>query len=139
MFLSNYLGMVHESEKKLAEAYREVAEQHGDEPDVHAACLTLAKQCEAHADKLRPNVDRYGEQRDQEVDRLYSDLFKGTRQGGLAPLRDLQDLYLMASEVDITWTVLKQAAQGLQDKELLGVVSECEGETSIQLKCCRPE
>jgi hypothetical protein len=36
-----------------------------------------------------------------EPDRLYSELLKGTRQGGLGLLRDLHDLYLMASECDI--------------------------------------
>jgi hypothetical protein len=40
----------------------------------------------------------------------------------------------MASESDITWTLVGQAAQGARDAELLDVVRRCEGETSIQLK-----
>jgi hypothetical protein len=35
--------------------------------------------------------------------------------------------------VDITWTMVKQAAQGLQDAELLDVVGRCDGETATQL------
>jgi hypothetical protein len=30
--------------------------------------------------------------------------------GGLGLLRDLQDLYLMTTECDITWTMIGQAA-----------------------------
>jgi hypothetical protein len=39
-------------------------------------------------------------------------------------LRDLQDLYLLASFVDITWTMVKQAAAALRDQELLGLVAQ---------------
>ena len=37
-------------------------------------------------------------------------------------LRDMQDLYLMASACDISWTMIGQAAQGVRDRELLEVV-----------------
>jgi hypothetical protein len=40
----------------------------------------------------------------------------------------------MANFCDIAWTMIGQAAQGTADKELLGVVSACEGETSTQIK-----
>jgi hypothetical protein len=40
----------------------------------------------------------------------------------------------MASECDITWTLVGQAAQGARDTDLLQVVQDCEGETSVQLK-----
>jgi hypothetical protein len=49
-------------------------------------------------------------------------------------LRDLQDLYLMATECDITWTMVGQAAQGARDTDLVEVVKACEGETATQLK-----
>jgi hypothetical protein len=39
-----------------------------------------------------PLVDRYGEQRDEEPERLYHGLFDGTRSGSFRLLRDLQDL-----------------------------------------------
>jgi hypothetical protein len=48
-------------------------------------------------------------------------------------LRDLQDLFLLASLVDITWGMVKQAAQGLRDTELLAVVEQCEQQTKVQL------
>lgn len=50
------------------------------------------------------------------------------------PPSGLQDLYLLAGECDIAWTVVGQAAFGARDDELLAVVRRCEGETAIQLK-----
>ena len=41
---------------------------------------------------------------------------------------------MMATECDISWTLVGQAAQGARDKELPAVVRECGGETAIQLK-----
>ena len=51
--------------------------------------------------------------------------------------RDLHDLYLMATECDVSWTLVGQAANGARDRELLEVVGACEGETATQLKWLR--
>jgi hypothetical protein len=137
MHLAHYLGLVHRSELVLASAYREVAAAHGDEPDVSVLCQKFAGQCDQHAAKLTPFVDRYGEEAAEEPERLHSDLFAGTRTGGLGLLRDLHDLYLMASEVDISWTLVGQAAQGARDKALFETVTSCDGETALQIRWLR--
>jgi hypothetical protein len=134
MHLAHYLGLLHQAEIELGEAFREVGRGHSDEPDVHAICRRLAAQCDAHAEKLAPFAERYGEEAHDEPERLHSELFRGTRGGGLGLLRDLHDLYLMACECEIAWTLVGQAAQGARDSELFEVVQSCEGETSIQLK-----
>jgi hypothetical protein len=94
----------------------------------------LAAECDRHAERLAPFAQRYGEDAPSEPERLHSELFKGTRSGGLGLLRDLHDLFLMATECDVAWTLVGQAAQGTRDTELLEVVQGCEGETAIQLK-----
>ena len=137
MNLAHYLGLLHRAQIDLAAAYREVAEGHRDEVDVFHLCSRLARQCDAHVERLRPLVDRYGEDAPEEPDRLHSEIFRGSRQGGLGLLRDLQDLYLMAAECDITWTLVGQAAKGLRDEDMLSAVEACEGETAIQLKWLR--
>jgi len=76
---------------------------------------------------------RYGEQADDEPERLHADTLSTTRDGPRGLLRDLQDLYLLASFVDITWTAVKQAAMGLRDTELVAAVEPCEGDTKVQL------
>jgi hypothetical protein len=54
-----------------------------------------------------------------------SHVFRGPRSGGLGLLRDLHDLYRMAIECDIAWTLVGQATQGARD------------ETAIELKWLR--
>jgi hypothetical protein len=135
--LAHYLGLLHRSQVLLVDAFRQVARAHGDEPDVYHLCGRLAVQCDEHAQLLAPFADRYLHNAPDEPERLYSELLRGTRAGGLGLLRDLQDLYLMASECDICWTVIGQAAQGACDRDLLDVVTRCEGETASQLKWLR--
>ncbi len=137
MHVAHYLGLLHRAQLDLAEAFREVGEGHRDEVDVFHLTAKLARQCDAHAERLAPFVERYGEDAPQEPDRLHAEIFQGTREGGLGLLRDLHDLYLMAAQCDMAWTLVGQAAQGLRDDQLTEVVTACEGETDIQLKWLR--
>ncbi|MGN6693570.1 MAG: hypothetical protein ACTHN0_05285 [Aquihabitans sp.] len=137
MQLHHYIGLLHRAEHDLAASFREVAQAHVAEPDIEGICLQLAEQCDRHERELEPFVDRFGEESGDEPDRMHSDLFGGTREGPLALLRDLHDLYLMASECDITWTLVGQAARSIRDEELVAVVESCEGETSTQLAWLR--
>ncbi len=82
-------------------------------------------------------MDSYGEEKPEEPEQLYHQFFEQTRSGSLGLLRDMQDLYLMASACDIAWTMVGQAAQGLRDRELLEVVNSCEMETANQMKWIR--
>jgi hypothetical protein len=134
MHLAHYLGLLHRAQLDLAAGFRDVADGHREEADVHQLCRKLAGWCDAHAERLEPFVARYGEEAPDEPDRLYSEIFRGTRQGGLGLLRDLHDLYLMAAECDVAWTLVGQAAQGLRDRDLLEVVEACEGETATQMR-----
>jgi hypothetical protein len=134
MQLAHYLGLLHRAELELGEALREIADAHGEEPDVRTTCLKLARDCDSHAEQLQPFAERYGVEAEEEPERLHSELFRGTRSGGLGLLRDLHDLYLMACECDMAWTLVGQAAQGARDEELLAVVGACESETAITLK-----
>jgi hypothetical protein len=135
--LASYLGLLHLAELKLARAYLAVAEAHGDEPDVETLCRRFAYQCTAHADALAPFADRYGEDQPEEPERLHSELFGGTRGGGLGLLRDLHDLYLMATECEVTGTLVAQAAQGARDADLLATVERAQKEAAGQLSWLR--
>jgi hypothetical protein len=133
MHLAHYLALLERSQSNLADAFRAVARGHSDEADVHLLCQKLARQCDLHAEQLNPFATRYGHDAPAEPERLHGARFVGTREGGLGLLRDLHDLYLMACECDIVWTLVGQAAQGARDSELLELVQRCEGETTVQL------
>jgi hypothetical protein len=128
MQLAHYLGLLRRAQTELARAFREVGAGHRDEPDVFHTCERLAGQCEATGQELRPFAERYGQDADDEPERLHSELFNGTRSGPLALLRDLHDLYLMACESAISWTVIRQASQGARDPALLELATR--GETT---------
>ncbi|MEU4743959.1 hypothetical protein AB0G02_26315 [Actinosynnema sp. NPDC023658] len=137
MHLATYLGLLHSSLTTLSDAFREVAQGHGDEPDVWHTCRVLAARVDRQAEALAPVVERYGEHRENEPERLHATGLQSTRGGPVGLLRDLQDLYTLASLTDITWTVVGQAAQGLRDRELLDVVGACEQDTARQLTWLR--
>jgi hypothetical protein len=124
MHVGNYLGLFHQSQQQLAEACDSIAQHHQDEPDVYAECKLMASWCREGLQPLKSLVDHYGEELSQEPERLRSDLFQGPRTGGLGLLRDLHDLWLMANEAHISWTVLFQAGRALRDRELEQVCQE---------------
>jgi hypothetical protein len=135
VYLTNYLGMLRQAELDLANGYRQMADGHGKEPDIYFLCRTLASQCEEHAERLEPFTEGYGEVVPEEADRLGSKILaEGSRGGGLGLMRDLQDLYVMASFCYNTWTMIGQAAQGTRDPELIEAVENCEAETVTQMK-----
>ncbi len=110
---------------------------HAGKVDVFHTCQLLARMSEEHARRLGPVVDRYGEERAghdvEEPERLHAQGLAQTREGAVGLLRDLQDLHVLGTLVQTTWTVLTQAAQGVQDRELLEVARSANAETSRQL------
>lgn len=133
MHTGNYLQLVSNSEEQLAQAFRQVAGQHGDEPDIYQPCQLLAAWSDQHAETLRPLLERYADTTSDEPERLHQVLFHQPRTGSLALLRDLHDLWLLASEVSLCWMVLLQAAQGLRDAQLRETCQQLNVETDRQL------
>lgn len=137
MKLPVYLGLLHRAEETLAGSYRQVVAGHGHEPAVHYLCMMLAGQCQDHAAALAPVVEHYGGgtaggARMTGCPRALGD---PQRCGGSAagPARPQHAGHF----VDVTWMMVKQAAAGLRDEQLLGVVADCESESAIQLDWLR--
>ena len=133
MHIGLYLKMIRDSERQLAEAFVTVADHHQQEPDMEEICRLLASWSHVKAKSTERFIQKYGEQRDREAARLYSDLFKGPRRGGLALLRDLHDLWLLVTEADICWTLLRQAAQALRDRDFMETCEHNKQQTHRQL------
>ncbi|MCH6471707.1 hypothetical protein [Sinomonas terrae] len=135
MRIAVYLGLLDRSEQSLAESYRQVAEGHGDEPDIRELTQLLARQCDAHVHALAPIIERYGEaEADDEPERLHADTLSETRSGPVGLIRDLQDLHLLATLAHSSWTMVGQAAEALRDKELHETVQQCSQQLQGQLR-----
>jgi hypothetical protein len=117
MLLNNYIEYLERCEKELAKAFKLVAKHHILEPDVHNTCNLLASWSTHHAEKLNAMIEIYGDQEKKEPDRLNYSVLK-LRAGSLGLLRDLHDLWLMSSEVQLCWIILLQSAKALRDSTL---------------------
>ncbi|TLP63970.1 hypothetical protein [Microbispora triticiradicis] len=53
--------------------------------------------------------------------------------GGLVLLRELHRLYLLATECELSWSVVALVARGLKDDDLLDLAGRCTPETAVQL------
>jgi hypothetical protein len=137
MYVVIYLGLVHRAEQTLADSLRTVGHGHAKHPDVLFICQSLAEMSDDHVRRLAPIVARYGEQRHgadvDEPDRLHADGLAEVRSGPVGLLRDLQDLHVLGTLVQTTWTVVRQAAQGLRDGELIELCDHASAQTSRQL------
>jgi hypothetical protein len=135
-----------DAELALADDMRKVGERHAADHDVYHQTQTFAKQCAAHAEKLRPIAQRYGADPDDDgepglwdsvmeaVRRRAAEAAGGRPESGLLLVRDLRELYLSAQETFVTWVIVYQGAQAARDRELLDVSSECQLETELQVK-----
>jgi len=131
--LRTYIGLADHSEKTLAESFRAVANGHQGEADVFHTCEMLAGWSDHHRQQLAPIIDRYGENALEEPERLHASGLAEVRSGPIGLLRDLQDLHVLGTLVQTTWTVIAQGAQGLRDRDLLEVADSSNAETARQL------
>lgn len=65
---------------------------------------------QASADTLQPFVEKYGERKEGEPERLDKALLKKRKQGGSDMLRDLHNLWLLVNESMVSLDVIEQAA-----------------------------
>jgi hypothetical protein len=135
--VATYVRLAQHAEQALADSFRTVADGHPQQADIFHTCRAMAAMSDAHLAALAPLAQRYQEQTDtedlEEPERMHAAGLPAIRQGQVGLLRDLQDLHLLATLVQTTWTVLAQGAQGLRDNELLQIATASNTETSRQL------
>ena len=133
MHLITYLAFLQHTEQTLERSYRLVSDGHAADADVHYMTARYADQCAAHAKALALVLTRMEPPSEPQLDRLHADGLHAHRAGPLGLLRDLQDLYQLANLVDITWTLVRQAAHGARDQDLIHVTDHCAPQTTQQL------
>jgi hypothetical protein len=138
------IGELAEAEVRLATELERAGERHTADHDVHHLSSTLAQISRVHLEALAPFADRYGAAAPDpdgggpgllgSVRERASELTGRRPEAGVLLLRDLRELFLLASDVSLGWTVLGQAAQAARDEALLELVSESHPDTLRQLK-----
>jgi anaerobic selenocysteine-containing dehydrogenase len=130
--VAEYLGLLKEAEREIAEAFASVADHHVDEPDILETCQKFAHMSRVHAQAIERFTSIYGEAGDHEASRVKDSIFQGPRSGGFGLVRDLHDLFLLTTESHLSWMVLLQTSQALRDKEFIAACTKLGGETAGQ-------
>src|SRR5690349_12238982 len=133
MQLASYLRQLRDAEATLADAYGTAAQGHAGDADVYYICRQLRRQCREHVAALEPVTERYPDTAGPAADHPGPPALRTTHEGGTGLVRDLQELHLLATFADITWTIVGQAEQAVRDRSLLDLVNDCQPETGRQL------
>jgi hypothetical protein len=130
--VAEYLGLLKEAEREIAEAFASVADHHVDEPDIFETCQKFAHTSRVHVEAIKQFTSIFGEASDHEASRVKDSIFQGPRSGGFGLVRDLHDLFLLTTEAHLAWMVLLQTSQALRDKEFIATCTKLGGETDGQ-------
>ena len=133
MHLGTYLALTASAEQQLVTAFDQVAQTHHNEPDVYQTCGQLAGWSRENLAVMQPSAAFYEAPTSQEPERRASPLFEWPRSGSVELLRDLQNLWLLASQVHMTRLVLSKGAQALHDDALALACLARNGYTKRQL------
>ena len=144
MNLGLALEELHRSENHLAHQLLAVAERHKADHEVFHLGRDLARWSHDHVRRLTPFGERYGVRLDPEpageprlLARLYeavSDRLGRRSAPALLLLRDLRSLHIHAVGVSVDWEMVAQAAQGLEDTDLLQLAKDCHPQTLRQAR-----
>ncbi len=146
--INGVLRELHDGERDLEQHLHVVGERHSTEHEVRHVTVDLARWSLRNREAMSMLADTHGSflSDDQEPEtpahpleavRAKTAALLGRRpEPGLLLLRDLRQLYLMASGNAVLWTMLGQAAQASRDSQLLQVVSDCHPRTLRQVRWC---
>lgn len=138
------LEELHRSENDLSQKLLHVSERHKVDHEIYHLARDLAGWSQRHVREIAEIAGDYGLGLNHEPEaepglakklrEKGSELVGRRSQTELLMLIDLREVYTMAAGVSIDWEMLGQAAQGIKDRELLGLTQRCHPDTQRQLK-----
>jgi anaerobic selenocysteine-containing dehydrogenase len=117
--VSDYVGVLTEANEQFVKACGQVASHHFEETEIVTGMRKLSEFSTEALDLLRPFGEIYGERDAGEAGELRDALFPLLRAGSFGVLRDLHSLFLMASEILVSLSIVMQASMERRDKDLL--------------------
>jgi hypothetical protein len=133
MHLATYLDLLDRGSGAMADSLRVVGGGHAEEVDVHHTATQLAGSYDGHRQSLEPFLARYEDHEAGPPERLHAKAMTQSRTGGIGLLRDLLDLYLLATYLQQAWTLVGQAAKGKRDADLVRTADSCSSDLEILL------
>jgi hypothetical protein len=138
------LEEMHRSENDLAHHLLTISERHKVDHEIYHLARDLARWSQQHVRDIAEIAKNYGQDLDPEprgemglmetIREKGSEMVGRRPETGMLLLRDLRELYLKACGVSADWELLAQAAQGMKDKDLLGLAEKCHPQTIRQMK-----
>ncbi len=138
------LEEMHRSENDLAHHLLTISERHKVDHEVYHLARDLARWSQQHVRDIAAMAKNYGLDLDPEprgemglmetIREKGSEMVGRRPETGMLLLKDLRELYLKACGVSADWELLAQAAQGMKDKDLLGLAEKCHPQTIRQMK-----
>jgi hypothetical protein len=132
----DYLSLLKEANQAFCEAARQVATDHSENAEVvHGSQLMQQIATEAN-DQLQAFIEKYGSVENKEPCSLKKTLFARRRFGDFGLLRELHDLYLLATEIYVINSAVLDGAKELRDHALLCYCQWLEGQSDRQKIWC---
>lgn len=116
MSVGRYLRTLCRREEELVDACEALANQHDETAFTFIGLLSQQRTY-----SLRALLDRYTVENGQTSPEPNKPLFHGPRTGGLALLYDLHELWLLATEIQLSYKLLSGVARSLRDGDLQNV------------------
>lgn len=141
--IARALHDLHDAEQDLVLALERLGEKHHADHGIVHVSRDLARWSADHLARIAEVAPRYGADLAPDpkhtsdiaaaARRKTSDLLGRHHDTALTLLDDLRDLYGAAARVQLDWDVLAQAAQALQDTELVELAERCRSQTLRQV------
>jgi hypothetical protein len=137
------LRRLHHDQDRLAKHLHDIVDRQRTEHEIHHVARDLAGWSDSqlaqiaalaadHGLHLDPEADQPGRLR--QLGQTLAPLIGRRPEPGLLLLEDLREVYLMASEVSLSWELLAQLAQAAEYADLLDLSSRCHPQTLRQIR-----
>lgn len=129
----DHLGMLVDANEQFITACTTVMGHHIEETEVHYVLSLLSGFSRQAIEMLEPFRTKYGRRDSSEPKLLRKDLFGASHVGSLGLLRDMQNLFLLATEIEILQTTILKTSLALRDRDLLQTCRHLQGQNKRQL------
>lgn len=134
--VADYLGILDNANRQFILACQGLEAQHFEEFEIVTGPKKLSEFSAEACEKLQPYFDKYGLHEAKEPEKLRLALFPTPRPGAFGILRNMHDLFLLATEIHVALTVVMQAAKQLRDDDLIQLCIRLDKQNKRQLAWC---